>query len=90
MSDLKSVLHKVTITQIPENALLDSVIKELNGREMFIDADDTLGERMYAGDVFEAIASELAETDNYSLKLMAQLDELAMLIDTEYVQITMI
>lgn len=94
MSDIKTVLHKVSMTQIPENALLDRVVNELRGREAFIDADTDLGERIYNGDVFEAILGELGEMEDTPMypqkKVMEQLAELAELIDTEYVQITKI
>ena len=94
MSDIKTVLHKVSMTQIPENALLDRVVKELGGRECFIDTDEDLGERIYTGDVFEAILGEFGEMEDTpmypSKKVMEQLVELAELVDTEYVQITLI
>jgi hypothetical protein len=93
MSDIKSVLQKVTITQIPENALLDRIVRELKGREMFVDTDEDLGERIYSGDVFEAILGEFGELEDTPMypqkKVMEQLEELAEIIDTEYVQITM-
>lgn len=80
--------------QIPERALLDGVIKQLQGRETFIDTDQDLGERIYSGDVFEAIANELSKMKNSPLypnkKVVAQINELAKLIDSEYVQIIMI
>ena len=94
MSDIRTVLHKVSMTQIPENALLDRVVNELKGREMFVDTDEDLGERIYSGDVFEAILNEFGEMEDTPMyppkKVMEQLAELAELIDTEYVQITMI
>ena len=94
MSDIKTVLHKVSMTQIPENALLDRVVKELEGRECFKDTDEDLRERIYTGDVFEVILGELGEMEDTPMyppnKVMEQLAELAELIDTEYVQITMI
>lgn len=89
---LSTVLSEVRMIQIPENALLDAVVKHLKGREAFKDTESDLDERIYTGDVFEAIASEYAEVrgkgipDQYQ-KVLDQLDELATLIDTEYVQI---
>jgi len=95
MTKLKDVIGKVTISQIPENALVDGVVKALSGREMFNDVDNDLGERLYSGDVFEAILGEDCEMPtNSPLKLnsktISQLEELVKIIDTEYVQITMI
>ena len=92
MSKLKNVIGKVRISQIPENALVHGVVKALSGREMFTDTDEDLGERIYSGDVFEAILGEDSETpENSPLKLdkkaVMQLEELAEIIDTEYVQI---
>ncbi len=82
------------MVQIPENALLDGVIKLLSDRESFIDADKDLNERIYTGDVFQAIAGELAEMKGSPLipskKVVDQINELAELIDSEYIQITMI
>jgi hypothetical protein len=93
MSKLKSVLNKVEIIQIPENALLDGVVKELRGREMFVDSDVTLDERIYSGDVFEQILGEQSEMGDSpirinNLKVLDQLNELTLLVTTEYVQIT--
>lgn len=94
MSNIKSVMQKVSIIQIPENALLDGVVRQLQGRESFVDTDQELGERIYTGDVFEAIAGELAEMKDSPLypskKVVDQIDELAGMIDAEYIQITMI
>jgi hypothetical protein len=91
---IKNVLHKVSMTQIPENALLDRVVRELRGREMFVDTDEDLGERIYSGDVFEAILGEFGELEDTPMypekKVMEQLLELAELIESDYVQITMI
>jgi hypothetical protein len=92
-STLKKVIHKVSVTQIPENALLRDVISELRGREMFVDADPSNTERIYSGDIFEAILNEqegLTGSLYRSLnkKAVGQLEELAKLVNTEYVQIT--
>ena len=91
---ISKVFTQATITQIPENAILDWVVKELRGREMFKDTDESLGERIYGGDVFEAILCEYAELEGTPMypqaKYMKHLDELAQMIDTDYVQITMI
>lgn len=90
---VKKVMHKVGMTQIPENALLDGVVRSMEGREMFVDADSTNTERIYSGDVFEAILGEDAQLDKGHLmklnkKTLHQLEELAKLVGTEYVQIT--
>ena len=94
MSNIKTVLRPVSMIQIPENALLDRVVRELRGRECFIDTDEDLGERIYNGDVFEAILGEFGEMEDTPMyppkKVMEQLLELAELIDSDYVQITMI
>jgi hypothetical protein len=93
---LKDVLHKVSMTQIPENALVHGVVKALNGAECFKDTDEELGERIYTGDIFESVLSTNEEIpENSPLKItdkktLNQLEELAELIDTEYVQIIMI
>lgn len=91
---LSRALSTVTMTQIPEDALTDWVVRQLQGREMFEDTDSTLNEKIYSGDVFEAILGEYAELEGSPLypqaKHMKQLDELAQMVDTDYVQITKI
>lgn len=92
---IKSVLHKMTIMSISENALLDGVVKQLVGREAFKDATDNK-EVIYQGDVFEAILSDMDEfeaskAENSYLhwaKVRKQITELAELVDTDYVLIT--
>ena len=95
-SGVKSVMTRMTIMTIPENALLHGVVKALKGRESFKDTDKTLNEVIYQGDKFETIASEL-EKDKVFLnacmmypnqKVIDQLEELAMLVNTDYVLIT--
>jgi len=92
--NIKKVLYKVSMTQIPENTLLHRVVKELEGRECFQDTNEDLGERIYFGDVFSQILGEFCEMEGTSMypqkKVIEQLEELANIIDTEYVQITMI
>lgn len=94
MSKLSRVITKLSIIQIPENAILDRIVRELRGREMFVDTDEDLGERIYSGDVFETILNEFGEMEDTPMyppkKVMEQLVELRDLIDTEYVQITML
>ena len=94
MSKLSRVITKWSIILIPENAILDRIVRELRGREMFVDADEDLGERIYSGDVFEAILNEFGEMEDTPMyppkNVMEQLVELRDLIDTEYVQITML
>jgi hypothetical protein len=89
---LSKALTKVSMTQIPQDALADWVVRQLQGREMFEDTDTELAEKIYSGDVFEAILCEYAELEDSPLypqeKYMKQLDELAQMVDTEYVQLT--
>jgi hypothetical protein len=93
-TNLSSVLNKVSMTQIPEDALLHRVVKELEGREVFTDTAIDLGEQIYSGDVFSQILGELAELEGTSMypqkKVMEQLNELNELIDTDYIQVTKI
>ncbi len=86
--ELSKVFNTVKMIQIPENSLLDGVVKELQGRESFVDTDEDLNEKIYTGDVFEAILSE--DSGQLKTKVVKQLEELAQLIDSEYVQITQI
>jgi hypothetical protein len=77
---------------IPQNALLHGIEKLLDGRESFKDTDRTLDEKVYQGDIFETIASELDQMKDTVLyppqKVIDQLEELAILVDTDYVLIT--
>jgi hypothetical protein len=89
---IKDVMTRMTIMTIPENALLDGVERLLAGRESFKDTDKTLNEKVYQGDVFEAILGEvegLKGSPMYpSQKTLGQLEELAEFVDTDYVLIT--
>ncbi len=87
-------MHKVSMIQISENALVHGVVKALSGRESFVDTDNSLNERIYTGEIFEAILGENAEIpDGHFMKItdkktLDQLEELAKYCDAEYVQIT--
>lgn len=93
---LAKVSTRMTILTIPENALLDGVVKKLKGRESFKDTIETLNEAIYQGDVFEAIACELQEKKEFlsacmlypPQKVIDQLEALAEFVDTDYVLIT--
>ncbi len=88
---LSQALTTVSMTQIPQGVLLDGVLVQLLGREMFMDTDVDLDEKIYSGDVFEAILCEFAEMEDTPMypkeEVMKQLDELSQMIDTQYVQI---
>jgi hypothetical protein len=90
---LKAVTTELTVASIPSNAILDGVIRLLQGREIFRDTDDSLDEKMYAGHVFEDIASEQAQLPDghrfkQSQKVLDQLDVLAEFVSHDYVLIT--
>lgn len=90
---IKSVTTKLTVASIPENALLHGVVQLLEGREMFRDTDDSLDEKMYSGEVFEAIACEQAQYPDGHMfkqpqKVLDQLDALAEFVSHDYVLIT--
>ncbi|HEY4755776.1 MAG TPA: hypothetical protein VIH28_06965 [Ignavibacteriaceae bacterium] len=94
---LKS-MHKMSIMTMPENVLLDDVVKLLKGREAFKDVTD-MSERIFQGDIFAEISGEIAEVEKSELKgklyelvpkkVINQINELAQLVDTDYVMITM-
>lgn len=92
-SDVAKHLTNVTLQQIGENVLLAGVIKALSGREAFNDADPDNSERIYHGDVFEAILGEDAEMPKTSVMkikdkaVLNQLEELATYVDADYLQI---
>lgn len=82
----------VSMTQIPHTYFLQGVLKQLNGRECFLDTDNDLNETIYSGDIFEAILSEQEEMKGIILEeknkdVLEQLEYLAKNISTEYVQI---
>ena len=90
----KESFEKVQCTDIPREVLLPGVLEELIGREMMIDTYATFDERLYMGDVFEAIAgewAELKENDKQILRItqedIDQVNNLSEVIDTELVRI---
>lgn len=93
----KESFDVISVTDIPKDSLLPGVLKELEGRELMVDTDDEFNEKLYSGDVFEAIACEWAEliqTDEnhrqifrISQEMIDQVDNLAEIIETELVRI---
>ena len=95
MGNNKSKFNVVSMTQIPESYLTKETLKALNGREAFSDTDQDLDEKIYSGDVFEAIFCEEMENGGSPFRIrdeatLLQLEELAREVTTEYVQITKI
>jgi hypothetical protein len=95
MAKNKSKFVVVSMTQIPESYLTKETLKALNGREAFSDTDQDLDEKIYTGDVFEAIFCEEMENGGSPFRIrdeatLLQLEELAREVTTEYVQITKI
>ena len=90
----KESFSVISVTEIPKYSLLNGVIKLLEGREMYVDVDDDIQEKVYSGDVFEAIASELAEMENSPLLpapiVVEQINNLAEIITTELVRINIL
>lgn len=90
---IADVMTRMTIMTLPENALLDGVVKEMKSREAFKDATE-MDEVIYQGDIFEEILGEEYEYKNIhgkfgiSEKVIKQLEELAQLVDTDYVLVT--
>jgi hypothetical protein len=92
MAFTKESFDVVSVTDIPRQCLLPGVLKELDGREMMTDTEFDLDEKLYSGDVFEAMASELAEMDkDYILypsqDVVDQINNLAEILETELVRI---
>jgi hypothetical protein len=92
MAFTKESFDVVSVTDIPKQCLLPGVLKELNGREMMTDTEFDQDEKLYSGDVFEAMASELAEMDkDYILypsqDVVDQINNLAEILETELVRI---
>lgn len=90
---LKDLITSLSVQSICEDVLVHGIVKAMQGREMFTDTDDELDEKMYAGHVFEDLLTEQAEMpDNMKPKLlpkeMEQLEELAKIVNADYVLIT--
>ena len=91
----KESFDVVSVTDIHRDSLLPGVLEELRGRETMKDVE--FNEQLYCGDVFEAIASELAEllkadVNNKQIfritqEVIDQVDNLAEIIETELVRI---
>lgn len=90
----KESFEVLSITEIPVECLLQGTLNLLSGRELFTDTDDELGEAIYSGDVFEAIAGELAEMEGSPIlppkEVINEIDNLAEVIETELIRITTI
>jgi len=90
---MKTVISKLSMVSIPEMALIHGVVKLLDGREAFKDADSSNQERIYYGDVFEAILNEIGESGHTVIcppqKVIDQLEELSKLVSSDYVMITL-
>ena len=90
----EEIIEVISCTDIPRASLLKGVLKQLDGREIMIDTDEDTQEKLYSGDVFEAIACELAEMEGSPLlpsqAVIDQIDILAEIIETELVRIVAI
>ena len=95
MAFTKDSFDVVSVTDIHRDSLLPGVLEELRGRETMEDVE--FNEQLYCGDVFETIASELAEllkadVNNKQIfritqEVIDQVDNLAEIIETELVRI---
>jgi hypothetical protein len=87
----KESFEVISCTDIPKVSLLKKTLKQLQGREIMF-ANDESEEQLYSGDVFEAIASELAEMEDSPLlppqEVIDQINNLAEIINTDLVRIT--
>lgn len=64
--ELKKQTSKLSVLSVAESAFLPSILKHLQDREAFKDADPNNNERMYYGDVFSAILGEIDQTNETS------------------------
>jgi len=87
----KDSFEVISVTDIPRVSLSKGVLKLLAGREMFVDVDEDLEETIFSGDVFEAIAGELAEMEGSPIlppqEVIDEIDNLAEVIETELIRI---
>jgi hypothetical protein len=77
---------------IPRDYLRPRVLRELQGREVFIDTDECMNESIYYASVFSEIASEQAQMGSGIIALsdedLLQIDSLSIDIrDISYVRI---
>lgn len=91
---LQKAIGKLSIMTIPEDALIDGVVKELRSRECFVDADLHNDERIYSGDVFGQILGEQDEMGSSPIrikdqKVLNQLEELNKLVSADYIMVTL-
>jgi hypothetical protein len=86
----KESFEVISCTDIPRVSLLKGTLKQLQGRDIMLGTDE-MQEELYSGDVFEAIACELAEMENSPLlptqEVIDQINNLAEIINTELVRI---
>lgn len=88
---LKQLISRVSMMQIPKMALLEGVLREMRGREAFIDSILHRDERIYHGDVFEAILGDAEmkmETQRPSKEITDQLEELSKIVSADYIMLT--
>ena len=76
------VVEKIKIFQIPNNAILESIILKMLGREEFIDKRD-VGDLIYSATIFRDIWDELDGEQDTQLdkKTIEQLTELIVLCE---------
>jgi len=66
----KSGFPVVQMVEIHYTTLSTRLLKELEGRELYIDSDEEINESIYSADIFEQILGEQEEMSNESpLKL---------------------
>jgi len=73
----KSGFSIIQLVEIPENYLRKGVLKELSGRELYVDADEELGEQIFSGDIFTQIECEVEEGLKISPDDLKQIQELS-------------
>lgn len=93
-------VDELKVIQIPKAQLSQTLINELQGREVFLDTDNLLEEVLYSSDVFEAILGEQFEAFEQQLLIrigkeyQVLVDELMVLDEicknSQYVMLTSI
>ena len=59
--ETKSGFSIIRMVEIPRTHLPKNVLKRLEGREMYSDADADINEKIYSGDIFETLSCEEEE-----------------------------
>jgi hypothetical protein len=92
MATLTEKVKRMGLIRISKNDLQPRILSELEGREAYTDIDNPTENRIFEGDVFDAILGELGELEDTPMAAtaaaMEQLVELSELSCEDFVLIS--